>query len=617
MRDRLWRGGVAAVIAITGALLGAGAAAASPGSLDTSFGQNGAAIVDFGVGGSINALAVQSDGKILGVGTVLNSPLTQIAVERLTTGGQLDGSYGTGGKTQFGPSGVSQNGYGAALESDGKLLVGGDGALPNGGTNDIEVGRFNTDGSPDASFGPPGSTGLETLNLGADEFVRGMALRPNGQIDVSGYQVVSNAFHQMTAQINNPAGSLDTSFQSTGFDIDPANFSQSLSSGVAVDSGGALFTAAETFASVGAPDDFLPTVIGNSSTGEHPLDLGGDDQVKAVAALPNGDELMAGWTEAAGTLDFAVVALNGLNQDTSFGTKGTTLVDLGGSDAATAMVVQPDGKIILAGTTQSGSNTQVGVVRLQPNGQLDTTFGRNGISVSNLGGIGQLGVSAVALEPDGSIVVGGSVRLTGATHREYLVARFQGDSSGATGGGVGGTGGGGTGGGGTGSGGSGSGGSAVPRCHGKKATIIGNNGKNKLKGTSKNDVIVGLGGNDKIDGGGGNDLICGGSGNDTITGGNGNDTLDGGNGNDKLSGQKGTDSLTGGSGNDRESGGNGNDKLFGNGGKDTLDGGNGNDTVNGGNGNDKLTGDAGNDNLNGGSGTDKLNGGSGKNKDKQ
>ena len=65
-----------------------------------------------------------------------------------------------------------------------------------------------------------------------------------------------------------------------------------------------------------------------------------------------------------------------------------------------------------------------------------------------------------------------------------------------------------------------------PTCHGKKATIVGTAGKDRLVGTARRDVIVGLGGDDRIDGRGGNDLICGGDGADTLLGGGGNDRIE-------------------------------------------------------------------------------------------
>ncbi|HEY1285470.1 MAG TPA: hypothetical protein VGF04_05225, partial [Solirubrobacterales bacterium] len=69
---------------------------------------------------------------------------------------------------------------------------------------------------------------------------------------------------------------------------------------------------------------------------------------------------------------------------------------------------------------------------------------------------------------------------------------------------------------------------AVPRCHGRQATIVGTEGPDKLVGTPGRDVIYGGGGDDVILGSLGNDLLCGGPGADLIHGGRGNDLADGG-----------------------------------------------------------------------------------------
>ena len=86
--------------------------------------------------------------------------------------------------------------------------------------------------------------------------------------------------------------------------------------------------------------------------------------------------------------------------------------------------------------------------------------------------------------------------------------------------------------------------SACPaRCFGKRASICGTSGRDRLTGTARRDVIVGLQGNDTIKGLDGNDLICGGSGRDTLVGGRGRDRLDGGGGKDTLDGGRGTDTC--------------------------------------------------------------------------
>lgn len=98
-------------------------------------------------------------------------------------------------------------------------------------------------------------------------------------------------------------------------------------------------------------------------------------------------------------------------------------------------------------------------------------------------------------------------------------------------------------------------------CYGRAATITGTDGRDKLKGTRKVDVIVGGDGDDKISGGGRKDFICGGAGNDKLKGGAGKDRLSGEEGDDRLSGGGGVDRLNGGLGSDRCIGGPGRDRA--------------------------------------------------------
>jgi Ca2+-binding RTX toxin-like protein len=123
-----------------------------------------------------------------------------------------------------------------------------------------------------------------------------------------------------------------------------------------------------------------------------------------------------------------------------------------------------------------------------------------------------------------------------------------------------------------------------PRCHGRRAKIVGTEGNDVIHGTPGRDVIWGGGGDDAIYGSLGNDLICGGPGADLIHGGRGNDLIDGGAGSgDRVIGDLGDDKVLGGTGND--------DEVAGSLGIDTLNGGPGNfDVVHGDYGYDRMDG---------------------------
>src|SRR5204863_446619 len=115
---------------------------------------------------------------------------------------------------------------------------------------------------------------------------------------------------------------------------------------------------------------------------------------------------------------------------------------------------------------------------------------------------------------------------------------------------------------------------ARPTCLGERATIVGNDHGNHIKGTPHGDVIVGLGGNDVIVGDGGDDVICGGPGDDQIYGRHDRDKLVGGTGSDFIKGFDANDFIVGDSVNltgdelepvshDVIKGGPGNDRLVG------------------------------------------------------
>jgi Ca2+-binding RTX toxin-like protein len=180
---------------------------------------------------------------------------------------------------------------------------------------------------------------------------------------------------------------------------------------------------------------------------------------------------------------------------------------------------------------------------------------------------------------------------------------------------------------------------ARPKCFGKRATIVGSAGDNRLRGTPKADVIVGRGGDDVISGRDGRDLLCGGKGSDFLRGRGGNDKLKSGRASDANSGGAGNDLINGGRGRFDDArwlnapaginaslltgratghgtdvlrnlehlfGGPFDDTLIGDDGANALPGNGGNDTVMGNGGNDFVSGGDGDDTIDGGEGFDFL-----------
>jgi uncharacterized delta-60 repeat protein len=539
---------------------GVGTAQAAPGDLDTSFAAGHGFVVlpqlTSAASDETGGMVLQPDSRIVVVGTsqVRKGPSTPFVVRLLNPTGVLDPSFGagTGVSRPDIEAGVPNTQAGTdhftavAMQPDGRLVVAGDTQLR--GTDDVLVERLLADGALDKSYGL--GSGGSAPDFGGQEEADAVVLQRDGKVVVSGTGDDINGVPRfLVARFNNPAGTLDSSYGlSTGASRPTAFAGRQIGVSVAVQpSDGKILVAGDTIPDVNNLDarDFLVARFqnpqGTSDTGFGSLggaeqtDLGGTDDAHAMVLQPDGKILVAGSTDARGTDDFAVIRLlsNG-TPDNSFGTGGKAIVDLGGDDVATSIALQPNGKIVVAGSTRVGTSGDVAVARLQPDGSPDTTFGRAGKSILDFGA--DEAATGLAVERDGHIVVAGEqIHVPGPG--QVLVARLQGDPVGS------------------------GGHPKVPRCHGRLATIVGTNRADKLTGTGRSDVIVGLGGNDTIKGLGAGDVICGGDGNDTIAGGAGNDWLSGGSGKDRISGGAGNDTLVGGPGRDKLSGGPGRDKT--------------------------------------------------------
>lgn len=159
-----------------------------------------------------------------------------------------------------------------------------------------------------------------------------------------------------------------------------------------------------------------------------------DDYVRGVAVQADGKAVVAGFgvaTVANGT-DFLLLRhLRDGGLDASFGTggKASTAFNNGGrSDEAQAVAVQPDGKILVAGTSDQGaSGYDFALARYNADGTLDTTFGAGGRVVTSFGN-GADKAYALLLQPDGKIVLAGD-SAQGASGSDFALARYNADGS--------------------------------------------------------------------------------------------------------------------------------------------------------------------------------------------
>jgi len=180
----------------------------------------------------------------------------------------------------------------------------------------------------------------------------------------------------------------------------------------------------------------LPGVVDTSFNGGAQLTSvsDGDDYAFAVAVQPDGAILTAGRASTrSGGYDVALTRhLRDGTLDTGFGVGGTVVTAIApglGADEARAVLVQPDGKIVVGGYSDaSGTDKGFLVVRYLPDGALDTGFGDGGHVITHIGD-GTDQIYALALQPDGKIVAGGSASFSQTTGQDFALTRYEADGS--------------------------------------------------------------------------------------------------------------------------------------------------------------------------------------------
>ena len=348
------------------------------GSLDPDFNSGGmipgTATIPATDFGNVRAMALQPDGKIVVAGSLSND----FALARYNSDGTLDAAFnGTGiVTTDFGT--YFDWATGVVVQPDGKLVVAGYGY--SGTDNDIAVARYNSDGSLDSSFGKSGR--LFTDFGSTSDHAGDLALQSDGKLVVSGYRDLGGGnFDYILARYNSD-GNLDSSFGNGGL---------------------------------------VTTALGSNNDWQTFLTLQPDGKIILASAYSSsGSDFIVARYTANGDLDTTFNPTGSLSA-------GVVTTDFGsGFEAATAVLVQPDGKIVAAGFSRD-SNTSIALVRYNADGSLDSGFGTGGKTLYNPGGTGDTPIYTAVLQPNGSIVVAGNHYTS--TVNDAILVRFNPDGT--------------------------------------------------------------------------------------------------------------------------------------------------------------------------------------------
>jgi len=420
-------------------------ALAAPSGPDNSFGANGLVLTDFSHGDDIaRDLALQPDGKIVVAGYAHNGQNDDFAVARYNTDGSLDPTFGAGGvvTTTFGD--YDEWAYGVALQPDGKIVVAGTAQVSDTlpGVYDLALARYHSNGALDTTFG--GGDGQVTTDNdeGWNDFGYAVVLQSTKIVvvgstpNLDGPQIALARYHS--------DGSLDATFNGGGLTaahdgcearaVALQADGRIVVAGVCIEGGGRDFGLAR-FDPNGYPD----TAFGVN--GLVLTDIYTDDVASAVVIQPDGQILVAGdsgyWDggcDRPQDLALARYSSTDGSLDPTFGMSGVITTDLGleqpglcnGKERGYAAALQPDGQIVVGGSTGVGSSSpgyadDFILVRYHPDGSLDTTFGVGGAIISPVSLTTRSAARAVALQPDGKFLIAGW--MGGDTSIDFFVAR--------------------------------------------------------------------------------------------------------------------------------------------------------------------------------------------------
>jgi uncharacterized delta-60 repeat protein len=336
------------------------------GSLDSTFGVGGRATIPISAGNDVaKAVVIDSSGRIVVAGYAFNGSNNDFALVRLNPDGTPDASFGSGGKVTT-PIGTSTDqAHGVVIDPSGRIIAAG--YSSSNGDEDFALVRYNADGTPDGSFG---SGGTVTTNIGDTDFVNAVTLDAVGRVVVVGVAVAVNTGFAVARYTT--TGALDPSFGTGGIVQIPA-ITAGVASAVAIDGSGRIVVAGHSFAE-------------------------GTD-IALARFLPSGV------------------------LDTSFGHSGTMTTHIGASSVefGNGVVVDGNGRIVVAGTTDYGQVERFTLVRYRTDGSLDPSFGTGGVVITAFG-TNQDRANAVVIDGTGRIVVAGYS--ADSQRRNFALARY-------------------------------------------------------------------------------------------------------------------------------------------------------------------------------------------------
>jgi uncharacterized delta-60 repeat protein len=403
------------------ALVLVGVAGAAPGDLDPSFGDGGIVTTSIGTfGAEASSLVRQEDGKLVAAGWVWAGSQSDFALVRYRRNGALDKSFGLDGIARRSFS-DQDRANALAIQADGKLVAAGTARV-----QPSVIVRYTRNGNLDTSFD---GDGIVRPDFEFQPFA--LAVQADGKIVAAGltYQGVNGRFALLRLDED---GSVDETFGDHGVVVAQVGRRSSTPYALVVQADGKLVAAGRgkprgtgdtAFALARFnPDGSLDPTFGGD--GKVITKMGpDDDRVEGLAIQPDGKVVAAGWTgfPSVSPVRIALARYNADGTlDASFSGDGKVITAIGPADYARDVVVQPDGTIVAAGE----SSRDFALVRFNPDGTLDDTFGGDGWVTTSIGS--DDAAYGLILQPDGKLVAAGNSVNSSTGRFEFALARYDG-----------------------------------------------------------------------------------------------------------------------------------------------------------------------------------------------
>lgn len=383
------------------------------------------------------AVAIQPDGKIVVMGVSYNGKKHQTLVLRFNSDGTRDNAFGVGGVFIYGEKRKGNNyGSGVALQPDGKIIVVGDSYYDK--SREVLVLRCNSDGSLDSTFGKGGVATYRSQTKENKDLSFGVVLQSDARIVVVGSTHNGKNYEPMILRYNSD-GSLDSSFGKGGVvtykGLSDANV---WGRAVAIQPDGRIVMVGASYTTKKCDvltvrynaDGSLDKSFGEGGVAPSSCPPGGRDWGRSIAIQPDGKIIVAGNTRLRENTNILLLRYNATGKpDTTFGMGGIasyqSMAKKGNWGQAVALL--PDGKIVIVGNSLSGPKKEAYIARCNSDGTMDSSFGKEGLVLSICPPDSNNWSFAVTTQPDGKIIIVGYAQ--SGKNKDILVARYKNDGT--------------------------------------------------------------------------------------------------------------------------------------------------------------------------------------------